>query len=199
MSIIELKVTLEDIEPAVTRTIQVPANIRLDRLHLTIRAAMGWQNAHLYQFCIGAPYQWGAERWVAPNFVDSPEDLPADKTTLDQAITKAGGTGLTYLYDFGDDWMHRIEVGEILDAKPGQIYPRLTELAGSCPPEDIGGPPGFEMFKQAVADPKHPEHADLKEWYGGTFDPNTPDSDELHLEVLRLAKRWKPKKTQSVE
>jgi hypothetical protein len=55
------------------------------------------------------------------------------------------------------------------------------------------------MFKQAVADPKHPEHADLKEWYSGTFAPNTPDSDELHLEVLRLAKRWKPKKTQSVE
>ena len=28
----------------------------------------------------------------------------------------------------------------------------------------------------------------------GAFDPNTPDSDELRLEVLKLAKRWKPKK-----
>ena len=40
-----------------------------------------------------------------------------------------------------------------------------------------------------MADTKHPEHADLKRWYGGDFDPKTPDSDELRLEVLKLAKR----------
>jgi hypothetical protein len=193
MSIIELKVTLEYIEPAVTRTLQVPTNIRLDRLHLTIQAAMGWQNAHLYQFCIGEPYQWGAERWVSPDFVDGPEDLPADKTTLDQAATKAGEAGLTYLYDFGDDWEHVLELGDVSEAEPGQLYPRLIDIAGTCPPEDIGGPPGYEMFVAAMADPKHPEHADLKDWYGGTFNPNTPATDELRLEVLRLAKRWKPK------
>lgn len=193
MSIIELKITLEYIAPAVTRTLQVPTNIRLDRLHLTIQAAMGWQNAHLYQFCIGEPYQWEAERWVAPDFVDSPEDLPADKTTLDQAAAKAGEASLTYLYDFGDDWEHRIELGEASKPEPGQLYPRLTDITGTCPPEDIGGPPGYEMFVAAMADPKHPEHADLKAWYGGKFEPNTPARDELTLEVLKLAKRWKPK------
>lgn len=193
MNIIELKVTLEYIEPAVTRTLQVPADIRLDRLHLTIQAAMGWQNAHLYQFCIGEPYQWEAERWVAPDFVDSPNDLPADKTTLDQAVSKAGEAGLTYLYDFGDDWEHHLELGETSKPEPGQLYPRLTDITGTCPPEDIGGPPGYEMFVAAMADPKHPEHADLKDWYGDTFNPNTSARDELTLEVLKLAKRWKPK------
>ena len=44
-----------------------------------------------------------------------------------------------------------------------------------------------------MGDPTHPEHADLKTWYGGDFDPNAPDSDELRFEVLKLAKRWKPK------
>lgn len=198
MSIIEIKVALKDVEPAVTRTLQVPADIRLDRLHLTIQAAMGWQNAHLYQFCIGKPYRQGVERWVAPDFVDDPDDLPADKATLDQAIAKAGRAGLTYVYDFGDDWVHRIKVGKKREAEPGQLYPRLTDLAGTCPPEDIGGPSGFEMFKEAMADPKHPEHADLKEWYGGgSFDPDTPESDDLRLEVLKLAKRWTPKKKAS--
>jgi len=194
MSIIEIKVTLEYTEPAVTRTLQVPADIRLDRLHLTLQAAMGWQNAHLYQFCIGEPYQWGAERWVAPDFVDSPEDRPADKTTLDQAALKIGEVGLTYLYDFGDDWVHRIELGKTCNAEPGQLYPRMTDISGTCPPEDIGGPPGYQMFVEAMADPKHPEHRDLKDWYGGNFDPNEPESDELRFEVLKLAKRWKPKK-----
>lgn len=193
MSIIELKITLDHVEPMVMRTLQVPSDIRLDRLHLTIQAAMGWENAHLYQFCIGEPYQWGAERWVSPDFVDGPEDLPANRTTLDKAAAKADEAGLIYLYDFGDDWVHSLELGTAHDAKPGELYPRLTEITGACPPENIGGPPGYEMFLAAIANPKHPEHAHLKDWYGGTFDPSIPASDELRLEVLKLAKRWNPK------
>ena len=50
MSIIELKITLDYVYPTVTRTLKVPVNIRLDRLHLTIQAAMGWDNYHLYEF-----------------------------------------------------------------------------------------------------------------------------------------------------
>jgi hypothetical protein len=46
-----------------------------------------------------------------------------------------------------------------------------------------------------MADPKHPEHENLKEWYSGVFDTSSPPADELRFEVLRLAKRWKPKKT----
>ena len=55
MSIIEIKVTLQDIEPAVTRTLQVPADIRL---HLTLQVAMGWTNSHLYMF-EAARATWG--------------------------------------------------------------------------------------------------------------------------------------------
>lgn len=198
MSILELKITLEYIEPVVTRTLHVPAGIRLDRLHLTIQAAMGWQNVHPYWFCIGEPYgelyQWGLERWVAPDFVDNPEDLPADKWSLEEAALKAGEMGLTYLYDLEDNWEHRIEISNTCKVDPSGPYPRLTEIAGTCPPEDVGGPPGFGLFVEAMADPKHPEHADLKNWYGGSYYPNLPNSDKLRLEVFSLAERWEPKK-----
>jgi hypothetical protein len=78
---------------------------------------------------------------------------------------------------------------------PGDIYPRLTDIAGRCPPEDVGGFPVYEEFVDAMANTKHPEHAHLKEWYGGSFDPSTPPTDELRFDVLKLAKRWKPKNT----
>ena len=42
---------------------------------------------------------------------------------------------------------------------------------GACPPEDVGGVPGYAYFQQALADPSHPEHAELTVWYGGAFDP----------------------------
>jgi hypothetical protein len=34
---------------SVLRRIEVPFDIRLDRLHLAIQAAMGWTNSHLLQ------------------------------------------------------------------------------------------------------------------------------------------------------
>lgn len=190
MQIIKITVTLRDIAPSVSRVLEVPADIALDRLHEILQAAFGWHNAHLYQFCIGEPYQWGAERWIMPDFIDSPEDLPADKTTLTQAMDKAEGAGLIYLYDFGDDWVHEITATCPTAANPARTYPRLIEITGHGPPEDIGGPPGYEMFKEAMADPKHPEHDDLKAWYGGAFDPAKPNERALKTKVTKLAKRW---------
>ena len=190
MQIIKITVTLRDVAPKVRRSLEVPAAIPLDRLHEALQSAFGWHNAHLYQFCIGAPYLWGAERWVMPDFVDSPEDLPADKTTLAQALDKAGGEVLTYLYDFGDDWEHEIAASVPSDADPTTTYPRLIEISGNCPPEDVGGPPGYEMFVHAIANPKHPEYKDLKAWYRGPFDPAKPNENALKANVTKLAKRW---------
>ena len=48
-SIARLKITLNDVKPAVLRRIEVPLTIRLDRLHLVLQAAMGWTNSHLYE------------------------------------------------------------------------------------------------------------------------------------------------------
>ena len=52
-TIARLKITLDDAKPAVLRRVEVPFDIRLDRLHLTIQAAMGWTNSHLYEIRAG--------------------------------------------------------------------------------------------------------------------------------------------------
>ncbi len=191
MQITELTVTLMDVAPEVSRKIEFPADMPLDRVHLTLQAGFGWHNAHLYQFCIGEPYQYGGARWVDPGFVDGDNEQPSDKTSLAQAIAKAGAAGLTYLYDFGDDWEHRIEPGATRDGVAGEAYPRLTGITGTCPPEDIGGPPGYEAFVAAMGDPKHPDHEEYRDWYGDTFDPGAPDTETLQALVRRLAKRWR--------
>ena len=118
--------------------------------------------------------------WVAPAFADSPENLPANGTTLTETLDKAGAKGLTYLYDFSDDWEHATKARSPKDADPNQTYPHFTDIKNTCPPENIGGPPGFEMFKEALADP---EHKDLKDWYRGPFDPTKPDARNLKANV----------------
>ena len=49
-AIARLKVTLDYVEPLVMRRIEVPVDIRLDRLHLALQAAMGWETYHLWEF-----------------------------------------------------------------------------------------------------------------------------------------------------
>lgn len=141
-------------------------------------------------------YMFEAEgaTWGAPDPDFGGDVLPANKTTLAELIKDTGVRAIRYIYDFGDSWEHKLQIGKITDPTPGDLYPRLTNVAQQCPPEDVGGFPGYEEFLEAMSDPKHPEHANLKEWHGGSFDPATPPADELRLDVLELAKRWKPKK-----
>jgi hypothetical protein len=47
--VLRLKITLNDVEPKVLRRIEVPADIKLDRLHLTLQAALGRTNSHLFE------------------------------------------------------------------------------------------------------------------------------------------------------
>jgi hypothetical protein len=186
-AIARLKVTLDDVKPTVFRRIEVPLTIRLDRLHLAIQAAMGWSNSHLYEIRAG-DVGWGDPD---PDWRDGP--LDASKARLVDAIEDVGTKTLRYLYDFGDGWEHTIKIERIIEAVPGIAYTRLVEAAGRCPPEDVGGPWGYAELLEAIADPKHERHAELKGWIEDDFDPNVVDTDGLDNALTALAKSWSRK------
>ena len=85
-TIARLKITLDAVKPAVLRRIEVPFDIRLDRLHLTVQAAMGWTNSHLYEIRAG-DVGWST---LYPE-ADWPEDfLDARKARFDKVIEDVG-------------------------------------------------------------------------------------------------------------
>ena len=73
-----------------------------------------------------------------------------------------------------------MEIEETLPSEAGVRYPLCLAGARACPPEDVGGVPGYEDFLQALNNPKHPEHEGYLEWIGGTFDPDAFDLDEVN-------------------
>jgi hypothetical protein len=186
-TIARIKVTLNDVEPKILRRIEVPFDIRLDRLHLTIQAAMGWTNSHLYEIR-ARDVGWGIPD---PDWGGGP--LDARKARLSGVLADLGTKTLRYLYDFGDGWEHTIKVERLADAEPGIHYPRLIEASGSCPPEDVGGPWGYAELIEAIGDPAHERHAEFKEWLADDFDPDVVDIDRLANDVATLAKRWSRK------
>ena len=182
-TIARLKITLDDVKPVVLRRVEVPFDIRLDRLHLTIQ---GWTNSHLYEI------RGGGVGWSAPDpdagwggdFMD------ARKARLGDILEDIGTKTLKYLYDFGDGWEHTIKIERLIDPEPGMLYPRLIEAKGHCPPEDVGGPWGYGELLEALADPSHERHGELKEWLADDFNPHVVNIDWLSKDVADLAQRW---------
>jgi hypothetical protein len=190
-TIARLKITLDDVKPAVLRRVEVPFDIRLDRLHLTIQAAMAWTNSHLYELRTGG-VGWSTP---CPDADWAGDFLDARKARLGDVLEDIGTRTLKYVYDFGDGWEHTIKVERLADPEPGVLYPRLIEVSGRCPPEDVGGPWGYAEFLEAIKDPEHERHAELTEWFADDFDPNVVDTDSLVEKVASLARHWSRKPT----
>ena len=183
MDVVELKVTLEGVEPKVKRTLWVPLDIRLDHLHSVLQAALGWDNDHLYMFQVGQT-TWGEAdpEWDG-------DDIPEDKTSLIEMLEDTGVRSFKYLYDFGDGWEHKIRIGKVANAVQGQLYPQVTSIEGRCPPEDIGGPPGYAYFLEVMADKQHPEYDEMMEIHGEPFDPNDIEADQIP-ERIKYFSQW---------
>jgi hypothetical protein len=148
---------------------------------------MGWSNSHLYEIR-ARDVGWGEPD---PDWGGGP--LDARKARLVDVLEDVGTKTLRYLYDFGDGWEHTIKIERIVPAVSGVAYPRLIEATGRCPPEDVGGPWGYAELLEAIHDPNHERHAELKEWIADDFDPTVVDTDHLAANVAALAKKWSRK------
>lgn len=174
-----IKVTLRSIRPPVWRRLEVRGDTSLYKLHQILQEAFGWWNSHLHEFVV-AGESYGESFPDADFHVRS-----ARRLKLAQAAPKVGDRFL-YEYDFGDGWRHEIKVETIEPPEAGVRYPRCTHGKRRAPPEDVGGPPGYQHFLEALADPDHDEHEEYLEWVGGSFDPNAFDLEEINAKLRRI-------------
>jgi hypothetical protein len=183
----ELKITLNYVKPAVWRRLRVPGSANLGWLHAVIQVAMGWTNIHLHRF------EAGGWTYADPlSELGTPEDNPpvADEhgATL-QSIAPRLKDQLIYEYDFGDSWLHQIVVEKIMPAAPGAgLIAQCLDGARACPPDDCGGPPGYDDLVRILGNPKHKEHKSMKEWLGRPFDPDAFDPIKIDKYLGKL--KW---------
>lgn len=174
-----ITVTLSGIEPEIWRRLLVPSDITLARFHDVLQAAMGWYDMHLHDFEIGDAH-YGMR-------LDDDVDLPWEvrdeaKYTLGELVEE--GDVFTYVYDFGDGWRHEVLVERVLGKPDGlEIVGALClDGARACPPEDCGGPPGYERMLGVLANRRDPEHVEVREW-AGDWEPEAFDVDAVNLQV----------------
>src|SRR5437773_1349486 len=178
----QLKITLKWSKPPIWRRVAVRSDMKLDLLHRVIQVAMGWTNSHMHQFIVGKTF------YGQPN----PEMAGIPSETLDERrytvadLAPAARKKFIYEYDFGDSWEHEVIVEKVLSPEAGLGHASCLAGANNCPPEDCGGIGGYYNLLEALADPKHPQHEDLKEWLGDEFDPASFDLEETNARLRRM-------------
>lgn len=183
--IYQLRITLQDIEPPIWRTIQIPSTCTFWDLHSYIQDAFGWTNSHLFSFTYTDSFS------DEPIILGNPLETESDDMTYEPDGWKhkinryiTGETSkIEYLYDFGDNWQHTIELEHILPAEQGIKYPRCIAGERNSPPEDCGGPHGYAGLLETLFDPTDPEHEDTVTWVdsmkGCRFDPEEFDPTKI--------------------
>lgn len=168
MKAYKLKLVFEDINPPVWRRIILPAGATFNRLHETIQYVTNFQS-ELYTY-----HFFGVE--IDDYFITNNESILdeykgkkyAGKTVKQPARIKIDSYleehgHLLYNYDFGDNWNIRVELEDTVeDYYFG--YPTLLDGEGMAPPEDVGGPPGFDEFVSVYNDPTHPDYLTTYAW-----------------------------------
>lgn len=180
-AIYQLKIFLDEITPRIWRRVLVPSDVTLLKLHDVLQAVMGWKDSHLHQYaCQGQRYTDYLSEARDHNSKDE------RKTRLDHVLLLPGQM-LQYEYDFGDGWIHHVELEEITQNTDGKGFrPICLEGERNCPPEDCGGPGGYEEVLKAVTNPNDPEYEELAYW-AGDYEPEKFDLKKIsrHLKKIR--------------
>jgi hypothetical protein len=126
------------------RRLLITSNTTIAQLHTILQIAMGWEDLHLHRFRIFGK-EYGIYRDGGILFEDNPFQVKLSDFKL------RPGERFEYEYDMGDFWQHDVRLEKVLPepVAPPDLhitYPVCVAGSGDCPPEDSGGPTGYEYL-----------------------------------------------------
>ena len=134
----QIKVTLST-EPPIWRRFLIPGNYNFSDFHRAIQDVMGWHESHLHEFEVINPVTNQKEYIGVP---ENDELISGEKRRISD-IFSFDNSKAKYVYDFGDYWVHLIELEKIFPIEKNKKYPVCLQGEGSGPPEDCGGLSGY--------------------------------------------------------
>jgi hypothetical protein len=178
-SLYELSVTLLEIEPRIWRRFTVPSGIRLCCLHDVLQVVMGWTDVHAHQF-EKDERSWGVIEYDHDPGMENEARMPLDK------VLSEVGESIIYVYDFGDNWKHEVVLEKVLPLQLETLPLRCVAGERRCPPEDVGGVPGYQDFLDVTFEPRHEKFDHHRRWAGGPFQPEEFNLPAVNAVLLRM-------------
>ncbi len=110
------------------RRIKVSANHFLLNLHYTIQEAYHFDADHLYSFFMDGK-RWSDEKFTSPSCEEGPH---ADEVRIGE-LGLYEGQDFLYLFDYGDEWLFRVELEKIDTECPRPQKTQIIEKKGEDP------------------------------------------------------------------
>jgi hypothetical protein len=151
----------------------------LANLHDVLQTAMGWHDCHMHEFRAGERHFGKPD----PEDISMGMQVENERSIRLSSVLRRAGAKLIYTYDFGDNWEHTIVLEKQLPPLPDATYPICIDGKLACPPDDCGGIPGFYELVDALADPSHERHEELRDWIGDDFDPQAFSVDLVNQKL----------------
>lgn len=125
------KIVIEDTHPPVWRRVMIPERITFQELHEIIQVLFGWEDMHLHEFVIPSD-----NISISSEFSELYGDFFEEETLIDSFFQKY--KWIRYIYDFGDEWRHKINIEKIDEEYQGRTAV-LMKVKGDNFLEDSGG------------------------------------------------------------
>jgi hypothetical protein len=177
--VLQFKVSLLNITPPIWRRIQISDLCTFWSLHVAIQDAMGWLDEHLHEFSLESPYNKKEIRMGIPFEDDIEEINPEAGWYFKVAPFLERNKSFLYIYDFGDNWRHKVEFEGAYDKVPDIKYPSCIGGERKCPPENVGSISGYERLVKAMNNKKSPDYIRYIRWLGKHYDPEDFDCKKV--------------------
>jgi len=128
------KVSLRD-RPDIWRIIDIKGNQMLSSLHKAIFKAFDRFEEHKYSFFLrNKPYDRESE-YTSPGIgADGTSKKLATRIRID-SVELYGGPKFLYLFDYSDEWWHKVELISVTERVTRANYPRVVKKQGKSPPQ----------------------------------------------------------------
>ncbi|MDE8670517.1 plasmid pRiA4b ORF-3 family protein [Pseudarthrobacter sp. H3Y2-7] len=128
---------LVDSDPEIWRQLEIRSTMTLDQVHRVLQTAFGWEDMHLHRYTALEPFVRLRAvhgeipddlQWLPKQECLDPDDRPEEDLSLEQLFA-LGSAVAFYEYDFGDSWLHRLELVSRRPADEGAPPARLLDGA----------------------------------------------------------------------
>ena len=192
---LEIRVKLQGL--SCERILIVPSDFDFALFHKVLQAAFGWHDEHLHQFVLETDEYGRPTKIIEPTELDDEfdidlpglpelEKIDSSDVTLGEIFGKY--KKMVYEYDFGDDWIHEIELKKVISNSPDPEA-HCIKAKGDAPMEDSGGVEGFKEIQRIMKNPDDPEYEDTMEWVKSMW-WNHVDQESIDRKVRHIERGW---------
>ncbi len=196
--IYQLRIKLKGISPPIWRRILASNYLFFSELHDLIQKCFSWAGYHLHEFYFPHPfisnlriYIKGVIDWDIDSETADYYHFLSDKIRLCDVFSETQRRAY-YNYDFGDNWEHIITLEKIFPNNQTLNEPICVGGKRASPPEDSGGPYGYQEMIEIINNSNHSEYDEIIEWLGPEFNSEKVDELDIKMSPKDIEKKFGP-------